>query len=150
MRLLLICNPGGHFSTMMGLKRFWSDHDREWVTYRKYDTSKLIRDRETVYWVLLQEARMLDKALVNFVKALFILRKSRPDLVISTGAGLAVPFIFASKLYGVKTIYVESISRSRSLSLSGKLVYYVVDEFYVQWAECLERYPKAIYKGIVA
>jgi UDP-N-acetylglucosamine:LPS N-acetylglucosamine transferase len=148
MKLLLVCNPGGHFSTMMGLKNFWSAYPREWVTYPNFDTQKML-EKETVYWVQMQEARMLGKACVNFLKALIILPKSKPDLLVCTGASLAVPFIFASKLYGIKTVFIESISRSRSLSLSGRLVYHLVDEFYVQWPECVERYPKAQYRGVV-
>ena len=149
MKLLLVCNPGGHFSTMMGLKSFWSDYQREWVTYSNFDTQKL-KEKEKVYWVEMQEARMLGKACINFFKALVILRQSQPDLVVSTGASLAVPFILASKLYGIKTVFIESISRSKVLSLSGRLVYNLVDEFYVQWPECVERYPKAQYKGVIA
>jgi len=149
MKLLLVCNPGGHFSTMMGLKSFWSVYPREWVTYPKFDTLKLFAD-EPVYWVEMQEARMLGKACVNFVRALLILRKSQPDLVISTGASLAVPFLLASKLFGIRTLFIESITRSTDLSLSGRLVYNLVDEFYVQWPECVKRYPKAQYKGVVA
>lgn len=148
MKLLLVCNPGGHFSTMMGLKNFWSVYQREWVTYPKFDTQTSLQ-KEAVYWVEMQEARMLWKACVNFYKALFILRKSRPDLVLCTGASLAVPFILASKLYGIKTVFIESISRSSSLSLSGRLVYNLVDEFYVQWPECVKRYPRAQYRGVV-
>lgn len=149
MKLLLICNPGGHFSTMMGLKKFWSAYPREWVTYHKFDTQKL-QGKEQVYWVEMQEARMVWKACVNFFKALVILRKSQPDLVISTGASIAVPFLLASKLFGIRTVFIESISRTSSLSLTGRLVYNLVDEFYVQWPECVEHYPKAQYKGVVA
>lgn len=149
MKLLLVCNPGGHFSTMMGLKNFWSVYPREWVTYPKFDTQTLL-EKEVVHWVKMQEARMVGRACVNFLKALIILRKSKPDLLVCTGASLAVPFIFASKFYGIKTVFIESISRSSSLSLSGRLVYNLVDEFYVQWPECVERYPKAQYRGVVA
>lgn len=149
MKILLVCNPGGHFSTMMGLKKFWYGHEREWATYLNFDTEKL-QNKEVVHWVLMQEARMLGRALINFFLALVILHKSKPNLMISTGAGLAVPFILAGKIIGVKSVYVESISRSSSLSLSGKLVYNLVDEFYVQWPSCIKRYPKAKYRGIVA
>ncbi len=93
---------------------------------------------------------MFWRALVNFFKAFCILHRSRPDLVISTGASLAVPFLLASKLFGVRTVFIESISRSSDLSLSGRLVYHLADEFYVQWPECVEGYPKAQYRGVVA
>lgn len=148
MKLLLVCNPGGHFSTMMGLKEFWSAYPREWATYPKYDTKQL-HGKEVVHWVEMQEARMLWKAGVNFLKALLILRRSQPNLVVSTGASIAVPFLLASKLLGIRTIFIESISRSSDLSLTGKLVYNLVDEFYVQWPECVKRYPKAQYRGVV-
>jgi beta-1,4-N-acetylglucosaminyltransferase len=148
MKLLLVCNPGGHFSTMMGLKKFWSNYDREWVTYSKFDTN-FLKDQEIVHWVSMQEARMVGRAFINFIKAFFILYKSHPDIVISTGASLSVPFIFAAKLLDIKTVYIESISRSGVLSLSGQLVYNIVDEFYVQWPNFSERYPKVKYQGIV-
>jgi UDP-N-acetylglucosamine:LPS N-acetylglucosamine transferase len=148
MKLLLVCTTGGHFSTMMGLKKFWSVHQREWVTHVRADTEQL-RGQEHVYWIQRQESRDLWRAGINFFRALSILRKSRPDLVLSTGAGVAVPFVLASKLLGIKTVFVESISRSTDLSMTGKLVYNLVDEFYVQWPECTKNYPKAQYKGIV-
>lgn len=148
MKLLLVCTPGGHFSTMMGLKKFWSAYCREWVTYPRADTQQL-RDKEVVHWVEKQEARDLWRACANFFRALSILRQSRPDLVVSTGASLAVPFLLASKLLSIKTVFIESITRASDLSLSGKLVYNFVDEFYVQWPECIERYPKAQYRGVV-
>lgn len=148
MKLLLVCNPGGHFSTMMGLKKVWKLYEREWVTYSKFDTESL-REKEIVHWVVMQESRMLIRAIFNFFHAILILNRSRPDVVISTGASLAVPFILASKLFGIRTIFIESISRSEELSLSGRIVYLLVDEFYVQWPECVKHYPKAQYKGIV-
>jgi UDP-N-acetylglucosamine:LPS N-acetylglucosamine transferase len=148
MRLLLVCNPGGHFSTMLGLKKFWSKYERHWVTYSKFDT-EILKGQEIVHWVTMQEARMIIRAMINFLKALIILAKYRPDLVISTGASLAVPFIFAAKILRIKTVYVESISRSEYLSLSGKLIYNIVDELYVQWPNCLTHYPKVKYHGIV-
>jgi beta-1,4-N-acetylglucosaminyltransferase len=148
MKLLLVCNPGGHFSTMMGLKSFWLAHEREWVSYHKSDTEEKLRG-EKVHWGVPQEGRDLLRATINFVKAVSVLRSSKPDMVISTGASMSVPFLLAGRLLGVHTVFIESISRSTDLSLSGKLVYRLVDEFYVQWPECATRYPKAQFRGVV-
>lgn len=149
MKLLLVCNPGGHFATMYALRKFWSQHSRTWVTYRHFDTLELENQGEVVCWVLKQEAREGLRALINFVQAIGIIWRKRPELLISTGAGLAVPFIAAAKLLGVRTVFIESISRTRELSLSGKLVYPLVDELYVQWPECRKRYPRSQYRGVV-
>jgi len=85
----------------------------------------------------------------NTFLAFKVLRKEKPDLVISTGAGVAVPFIYAAKFFGMKTIYIESLTRVKDLSLAGKLIYPVVDHIFVQWQELANKYRKADFKGRV-
>lgn len=149
MKVLLVCNPGGHFASMMKLEKFWSNYCHEWATYPHYDTRRLVQDGEIVHWVVMQEARMLGRAIINFLRALFVLYRRNPDLVLSTGAGLSVPFILAGKIFGIKTIFIENKTRFNGLSLSGKILYYFVDELYVQWPECIDKYPRAQFKGVL-
>ncbi len=78
-----------------------------------------------------------------------ILRKERPDLIISSGAASAVPFFYLGKLMGVKTIYIEVLDRIDHSTLSGRLVYLVADRFIVQWEEMKKIYPKAINLGSI-
>lgn len=146
MKLLLVCNSGGHFSTMRSLKSFWSIHERVWVTDFKKDT-EVLSGSERVHWFPHRDPRDLAGFLVDIPKAFRILHLERPDLVLSTGASMAVSFAFLAKLLGLQFAYVESISRSKELSLSGRLVYPVCDEFYVQWPSLCKKYPKATFKG---
>lgn len=44
-------------------------------------------------------------------------------------------------------VFVESICRANTLSLSGLLLYHVVDEFIVQWPQLALKYPLARYIG---
>ena len=148
MKLLLVCTSGGHFSTMLGLKKFWSQHDRAWVTDFKEDT-KSIANEEDVYWLPYQAPRDWVAVLRNFPATVRIVQREKPDLVICTGASIAIDFGVAAKLLGCKFMYVESISRSTDLSVSGKLVYPIADEFYVQWEQLVGKYPRAIFKGTV-
>jgi beta-1,4-N-acetylglucosaminyltransferase len=131
---------------MRSLHSFWSLHDRIWVTDRKKDTAILEKD-ERMYWLPYQAPRDFLALLVNIPKTLMILCKEKPDVVISTGASIAINFAFIAKLLRIRFIYIESISRAQELSISGKLVYFVSDEFYVQWPELCQKYPKAIFKG---
>jgi beta-1,4-N-acetylglucosaminyltransferase len=75
------------------------------------------------------------------------LLKVRPKAVLSAGAGIAVPISVFARLAGVKIIHVESASRVRSLSLTGKIMYRIAHLFFVQWEPLKDRYPKAIYAG---
>ena len=146
MKLLLVCTSGGHFSTMRSLEPFWSNHERVWATDWKKDT-KLLENIEKVHWLPYQAPRDIWAFGRNIPQVLKIVFSEQPDIVISTGASIAVGFAFAAKLFGKRFVYVESISRSEELSLSGKLVYKLSDEFYVQWPNLCRKYPKAIFKG---
>lgn len=148
MKLMLVCTSGGHFSTMWGLKNFWSHHDRIWVTDRKGDTEYLI-GRETVCWLPYQAPRALWIVLKNLPAVFRILWREKPDLVISTGASIAVNFCLVAKLLGIRFIYVESISRQENLSLSGKLVYWLSHQFYVQSPFLAQRHSRAMFRGYV-
>lgn len=150
MKLLLVCTSGGHFSTMRGLERFWSVHQRLWATDLKDDTRWLQGRQERAHWFKYQGPRNWMVSLVNFPRSFLLILREKPDAIVSTGAGISVNFAIAAKLTGTKFIFVESISRSSALSLSGKLVYYLADEFYVQWPSLEKRYSRARFRGLAA
>jgi beta-1,4-N-acetylglucosaminyltransferase len=62
---------------------------------------------------------------------------------LTTGAGVAVPFLIVGKLLGSQTIFIESITRVQQLSLSARLVLPFLDVLYVYWPQLKIRYPKA-------
>ena len=90
------------------------------------------------------------KALIkNSVIAWNVLLKERPDLIISSGAAVAVPFFYLGKFFGAKTIYVEVFDRINKPTITGKLVYPISDKFIVEWEEMKKVYPKAINLGSI-
>ena len=60
-----------------------------------------------------------------------------------------MPFFYIAKLMGKKLIYIEVFARIDKPTLTGKLVYPIVDEFIVQWDEMKKVYPKAINLGSI-
>lgn len=85
----------------------------------------------------------------NTFLAIKVLRKEKPDLIISSGAAVAVPFFYIGKLMGAKVVYIEVFDRYNKPTLTGKLVYPITDEFIVQWEEMKKIYPKAINLGSI-
>ena len=148
MKLCLVCSSGGHFLQLYYLKELWGEYDHFWVTFPHNDTKFLLKN-EKKYWAHYPTNRNIK----NFVKNLFfatkILWKEKPCAVISTGAGVAVPFVYLAKVLGLKTIYIESLTRTKAFSLSGKLVYPVVNHMFVQWPELADKHKKAVFKGQV-
>ena len=78
-----------------------------------------------------------------------ILQKEKPDLIISCGAAVAVPFFYLGKLFGAKLVYIEVFDRIDKPTVTGKMVYPVTDRFIVQWEEQKKVYPKAVNLGSI-
>lgn len=76
-----------------------------------------------------------------------ILRKEKPDVIISTGALPALPTLMLGKLLGCKIVYLESFAKICTPNKASKLAYRLADRFYVQWESLLKYYPKGVYKG---
>jgi beta-1,4-N-acetylglucosaminyltransferase len=77
--------------------------------------------------------RSLRNLIRNLPFAWRTIRRLDPNVILSTGAGVAVPFFLVGKLLRRRLVYVESFTRTQSGSLSGRLVYPLADEFFVQW-----------------
>lgn len=146
MKVCLVGSSGGHLTHLYLLKPFWKNEERFWVTFDKEDARSLL-DKEKMYNCHFPTNRNLKNLIKNTILAFNILRKEKPDIIISSGAAVAVPFFYLGKLFGAKTIYIEVFDRIDSPTLTGKLVYPITDKFIVQWEEMREVYPKAINLG---
>jgi UDP-N-acetylglucosamine:LPS N-acetylglucosamine transferase len=144
MKIALVCNMGGHLTEMLFLIEAFENHDVIFITYkdprieqlkyRKY----LMENIGTNMW----------KMIKMFFKTFKILRKERPDLIVSTGSEIAIPSFILARLMSIKTIYIESWCRVKTKSGTGKILYHFSNVFLVQWPNLLKKYgKKAIYEG---
>jgi UDP-N-acetylglucosamine:LPS N-acetylglucosamine transferase len=146
MKICLVCYSGGHLFQLHILRDWWTKYERFWVTFKKADAESLLKDEKT-YWAYHPATRNLFNLVRNTVLAIRILRKERPDVIVSTGAAVAVPFFYIGKLMGIKTVFIEVFDRIDSPTLTGKLVYPVADAFVLQWEEQKKSFPKGIVLG---
>ena len=148
LKICLVGSSGGHLTHLHMLKSFWQEYDRFWVTFDKVDAQSLLQG-EKMYPCYFPTNRNVKNLIRNTFLAWKVLRKEKPDLIISSGAAVAVPFFYLGKLFGAKTAYVEVFDRIDKSSLTGKLVQPVTDLFVVQWEEMLQVYPKSINLGSI-
>lgn len=145
-KVMLVGSSGGHLAQLLILREWWEKYDRVWVTFNKMDAVSALKN-EKVYWAYHPTNRNVWNLLRNTYLACKLLLQARPSTIISTGAGVAVPFFYLAKLLGIKTIYLEVYDRITSASLTGKIVYPITDLFCVQWERQKEFYPKAMVVG---
>lgn len=147
-KICLVGSSGGHLTHLYMLKPFWSKKNHFWVTFDKEDARSILKD-EKVYPCYYPTNRNIKNLIKNTVVAWKVLKKEKPDLIISSGAAVAVPFFYLGKLFGAKLIYIEVFDRIDKPTMTGKLVYPITDKFIVQWEEMKKVYPKAINFGSI-
>lgn len=146
MKLCLVSSSGGHLMQLHLLKPWWRKYEHFWVTFKKEDAISLLSGEKT-HWAYYPTNRNVKNLIKNAFLAIKILIKERPDIIVSTGAGVAVPFFYIGKLLGARLIYIETYVRINSLTLTGKIVYPLIDAFILQWKEQKKFYPKGIILG---
>jgi len=141
MKVCLVSSSGGHLFQLYALKAWWEKTDRFWVTFEKADAASLLCG-ERVFRAYGPTTRNIKNLIRNTFVAFRILLGERPDLIISTGAAVAVPFFYIGKLLGCRLVFIEVYDRVDSPTLTGRLVYPITDAFLLQWPEQKRFYPK--------
>ncbi len=148
MKVCLVGSSGGHLTHLYMLKPFWGDKERFWVTFDKEDARSILKD-EKMYPCYFPTNRSLKALFINTKIAYKILKMERPDIIISSGAAVAVPFFYLGKLFGSKVVYIEVFDRIDKATVTGRMVYPITDLFIVEWEEMKRVYPKAINLGSI-
>lgn len=138
MKIALICSHGGHLTEMSYLKEAFADHEIFFVTYDNVRTRNISEKK----YLFPNFGEKPYKMLLNLPKIINILLKEKPDLIISNGAEIAIPFFYLGRLLRIKTIFIECFTRIDKPTITGKLVYPVSQLFLVLWPEMLNFYGK--------
>ena len=85
---------------------------------------------------------------VIFWQLIRIMRRERPDAVVTTGAAPGLMALVVGKLVGCRTVWIDTIASVETMSLSGRLARFVADAWLVQW-EHLARPGGPEYWGAV-
>ncbi|MCM2476295.1 glucuronosyltransferase [Rhizobium sp. CG5] len=62
-----------------------------------------------------------------------IIHQEKPDVIISTGAAPGILALAIGKVFGARTIWLDSVANSERLSLSGKFAGKIADLWLTQW-----------------
>ena len=146
MRLLLVSSSGGHLAQLMCLRPWWEQHERHWVTFDTPDAASKLAG-EDVTWAHHPTTRNLPNLVRNSRLAWRTLDRYQPDVIVSTGAAVAVPFFWLHRWAKAATVYLEVYDRVDSRTLTGRLVRPATDLFLVQWPEQQRLYRSSVLVG---
>lgn len=149
-KICLISSSGGHLEQIKQLKEVYQKYDCFYVVTRTkatealkekhYLVSDLVRTNKVV-----EVLRMTKMMFEQF--GIFVMEK--PDVILTTGAAVAIPMCVIGKVFHKKIIYIESFARMTSPNKTGLLIYKFADLFIIQWEALKEFYPNAVYGGSI-
>lgn len=139
-KICFVSSSGGHYLQLQRLSPLLQKYDGFFVSEKtKFDDSaKYVMIQTDV-----KDPLMAFKMLINSIRSLKVWIKEKPDVVVTTGTLVALPFAILSKVFNKKFIYIESYSRVYNGTKAGRFLYRLADLFIVQWKPLLEIYPKA-------
>lgn len=143
-RVLVVCAAGGHLQdALMATTGVAMERVLATFALPHLHTQSL---GERIHF-LIDPHKSLWKYLLNAVQSLWLMLRVRPQVVLTTGAGIAIPCALIGKVMGAKLIYIELAASVHDLSRTGKFLYRYADLFIVQWPALCQRYPRAVYGG---
>lgn len=164
---VVVLGSGGHTTEMLRLSRALDKDQFRPIVYVAASTDSFSRDKVfsgpeediVVDYVTIPRSREVKQSWITSVwttsKALWVclslLLKLRPRLLLCNGPGTCVPLCLVAWMYNhlgmldTTIVYVESICRVKTLSLSAHILVYFANEVLVQWPELQQKFPRTKY-----
>lgn len=145
MKVLAVASAGGHWVQLQRMRAAFAAHDVCYVT-----TLKGVRvDGSEV--VVVRDASRTDKVglIILILQLFWLIAVRRPDVVVTTGAAPGVLSLRIAKLFGARTVWIDSIANVNELSLSGMLARRYSDLWLTQWNHLVPKYEGLSYLGSV-
>ena len=142
--ICVVSSCGGHLTEVNKLYAAFSRYKHIYIVNDKINLTK---EQSQLYHFVTHSERDL-KFFLNLFEFYILFKRFRPTVILSTGAGPIVPATMVAKyVFKSEIIYIETITRLNELSLTGKIMYYMADEFYCQWPAQVAKYKKAKLLG---
>jgi UDP-N-acetylglucosamine:LPS N-acetylglucosamine transferase len=144
--LLFVASSGGHLAQLLALEPWYRDRARHWVSFDTPDAVSLLRG-ESVTWAHHPTTRNIVNLLRNLLLAARLVRRRRAGVLLTTGAGVAVPFVVVAWLLRIPAVYIEVVDRIDTPTLTARLCRPLLSAMLVQWEEQRRFYPEATVVG---
>jgi UDP-N-acetylglucosamine:LPS N-acetylglucosamine transferase len=145
-KLLAVSSPGGHWIQLGRLCDFLAD--RYEIVCAVPNSSFDSGGERRSYAITDVSADDTWRLLPCAVQLLRILLRERPHAIVTTGAAPGAVAVWLGSMFGIRTVWVDSVANVQRISRAGRLVLARADVFLTQW-EHLRDEPKILYAGRV-
>ncbi|GAB2931473.1 hypothetical protein [Rheinheimera gaetbuli] len=129
-KVMFVASGGGHWVQLRLLDKQLGSFERVYVStlsdFKVKDKMYIVKDCS------FKEKIELLRCLFQILK---IVRKEKPTTIFTTGAAPGILAVMCGRLFGINTIWVDSIANAEQLSLSGKLARRISNVCCSQWED---------------
>jgi len=140
LHVMAVASAGGHWVQLMRLRPAWKGLRVTYVTtdpnfYQVVDQYAESQGEPPPGFHTVVEANRWQKwrLIKQFLGIVFIMARKRPDVVLSTGAAPGYFALRIGRLFGARTIWIDSIANAEELSMSGQRIGKHADLWLTQW-----------------
>lgn len=140
-KIVGISSAGGHLLELM--KSIPNSYENEviYITFKNGLTIDTLKNKS--HFFIIDPHISKFKYVINFLQSLFLFIKIRPKVIISTGAGIAIPFVLIGSFFKTKIIFIETGARISKPSRTGEFLYKYSDLFIIQYKSLSKFYPNS-------
>ncbi len=138
-RVALAATSGGHLTELLRLRDAFDGLDCFYLVNKQIDATVCPGARTYIFSSEERDWRVG----LNLRSVLRTLMTERPGVVVSTGSGSTIPAMVLGRLMGARVVYIESLTRHRTPSWTGRIAYLVCDRMFVMWPEMKRRFRRA-------
>ena len=139
-RLMVVASAGGHWVQLMRLRKAWDGLPVVYVSTEPglSDIVKTMTQDEgnpAPKFASVTDANMSEKLRLvrQLLEVFLVVLRHRPDVIITTGAAPGYFALRFGKLFGARTIWIDSMANANKLSKSGKEIKKHADLWLTQW-----------------
>ena len=141
---MFAASAGGHLDLLRAVApQVLGDREPVWVTSRT-PRGEALRGAAREVELLPEYERSPFRALANVLAAARVVARSRPRTVVTSGAGVVAPFCLLARLAGARLLYIETMARVNSPSMTARLLSRIAARVVVQWPELAPALPRAV------
>ena len=128
--VLAVASPGGHWLQLRRVESAWEGAEVVYLTPRSSDLKATGQPGHLIP----DASRSNPLGVLRLIfEVLRVLLRTRPSLIVSTGAAPGLIAVALGKLLGIKTVWIDSIANIKKLSMSGRLAGHFADVWLTQW-----------------
>jgi UDP-N-acetylglucosamine transferase subunit ALG13 len=139
--IYLAASLGGHLELLDSVRTAFAGHPRHWITSPGARADALRAQGERVS--TLPRMDRANPSLANVRAGAALARRERPALVVTSGAGVVLPFCLTARALGARIVFTETMARVTNGSLTGRALSRLASSVLVQWPELRSTYPMA-------